>query len=198
MQALMTPCKVPNEASSDAAVPPELARSLELLRGLMAKSSRLEEIWQHFDTTLVEDDAFMRVGKRSENPTLRAVLEAVVPRAVQRAERLVDLRLFVLPSHGLWHGVALFEATWCVVIYFEAENRGLLVISKSPLNDEVIYARFSFPDLPRGSLSVQVPSNPSGRPGAEASGSTTTLRQHGEPPEPPEALGEARPTEQQS
>ena len=143
--------------SNQAGVSSQVSRSIERLRELLLGAPRLEDVWQAFDEALGTNEAFLRLGNRSEHPTLKAVVEAVVPKAVPRPGRLLDLSLLVLPSHGLWHGGALFEASVCTVLYFEAENRGMLSISKGLLVPDVVFARFSFPPLPKDSFPVRGP-----------------------------------------
>lgn len=150
-QALMNRLHHPPPAG-DAS---QVSRSIERLRGLMLESRKLEEIWRLFYEALAANQAFLEMGKRSKLPRLRAVVEAVVPRAANNPGRLVDLGLLAISSHGFWHGCALFEAAVCTVLYFEAENRGLLVISKGPFDPNVHFARFSFPEIPRGFFPVR-------------------------------------------
>lgn len=136
------------------AVPASIAERIEQFRRLLAEVSRFSELWQFFEESLLSDDAFMRLGNRVENPKLQAAVEGSVARVLPRSGSLLKLELIRVAPHGFIHGFACFERALCTCLYFEPDDRGLLVIMRSLLDAQVHYARFTMFETGEGAFPV--------------------------------------------
>jgi hypothetical protein len=102
---------------TEAETPRAVTEAIAELRKRMLGARRLDEVWDVFVESLARSEAFADLGEPDQHPSVRQVVEAIVPRALRQPGRLVDLRLRHAKREGLWHGCALFEAAMCTVLF---------------------------------------------------------------------------------
>ncbi len=129
-------------AGRAGAVPRDIAGRIEEFRKRLGEATQFAELWQHFDAELLTDDAFIELGARADHSKLRSAVEGAVARILPSAGALCQLELLCVAPHGLFHGFASFERALCTCMYFEADDRGLLVIKRNLFDAETHYARF--------------------------------------------------------
>jgi hypothetical protein len=127
---------------------------LDHLRELLRTAVNFRDPWDYFHDALVLDPTFMQLGHPEASRKLNSVLAAIGSRLLGGELQPQTPMLFHLEDLSFWHGTCGLGSHVAVFFHFEAADQGLVGIMKDLTSSEVILARLSLLEMPKGVISV--------------------------------------------
>jgi hypothetical protein len=125
-----------------------LASRIAQLQRMLLESDDFAAISEFFSEHLIDDPAFVRLGKAAAAPELAQAVRAAL-RACFGACPLYGLTFLNVAEFGLWHGAAAWRKEGLVlVIYLEGLDLGLLSVAGSMTESVVHFVRFGLSEVP--------------------------------------------------
>lgn len=137
-----------------ASNPLGMKERVDHLRELLRTATNFRDPWDYFHDELVMDPAFMELGHPEASRKLNSVLGAIGSRLLGGELEPQMPMLFHLEDLSFWHGTCGLGSRVAVFFHFEVVDQGLVGIMKDLISSEVILARLSLLEMPKGVISV--------------------------------------------
>jgi hypothetical protein len=124
------------------------------LRKILREATDFRKPWDYFHDELVLDPAFMQLGHPQESPRLAQVLSVIGSKLLGGKLVPQGIMLFYLKDMAFWHGTCSLGDRVAVCFHFEDVDQGLVGIMKDLISSEVLLARLSVLEMPKGVISV--------------------------------------------
>jgi hypothetical protein len=116
---------------------------LATLKERLTTATQFSDVLDYFLTHFGENPEFIKLGERTRDSFLEAVLEQVGAQLLGHPVKPRNLLLTRLPEHMFVHGTATLEGNLTTALYFEDIHTGLLAVLWSASPSETKLVRFS-------------------------------------------------------
>jgi hypothetical protein len=123
--------------------PPMDLALLHTLKSKLTFGTEFQEAQSYFFDHFAEDEEFLSLGARFEDPFLKSLLETVAAQLFGRETKIDDLLLIRLKEQYFIHGNCFLGGRVATILYFEDVEQGLLSIIWSMSPPETRFVRFS-------------------------------------------------------
>ncbi|OQY57597.1 MAG: hypothetical protein B6245_16200 [Desulfobacteraceae bacterium 4572_88] len=118
-------------------------KNLEVLKDMLITADDFKDVYEYFFDHMAENPDFIKLGKRSENPSLKRVTELIAKRLFKKKVKVRNLLLKKIPEYSFYHGPCLIKGRMAGVLFFEDIDVGMLSVLFRPDTCETRFIRFS-------------------------------------------------------
>lgn len=100
------------------------------------------DFWNYFLDNFAEKPAFMEMGAAAETHQMEVLVAYIAGKMLGKVVEPEGMVLAKIPEAGLVHGACKIDGDMTCVLYFEAIEKGMVVVSK--LGGKTNFARFTW------------------------------------------------------